>query len=128
MPAAALHLDTNSLIYYVGGGDDEVIRHVEEWLNEGRSIHVSAMAWAEFQCGPLLPAENAAAQDFLHSVVPITLELAAEGGRLFHETGRRPRSLADCIIAATAIRERAALATSDRTDFEPFIPHGLQLL
>ena len=125
--SSAIHLDTNFLIYYVGGGDDEVIRRVEEWLLEGRAIHVSAMAWAEFQCGPLLPEENAAAAELLHSVLPVTVELAMEAGRLFQETGRRSRSLADCLIAATAIRDHAALATVNRPDFELFAPHGLEL-
>ena len=112
----------------MGGGDDEVIRRVEEWLLEGHAIHLSAMAWAEFQCGPLLPEENAVAQALLHSVLPITSELATEAGRLFRETGRRSRSLADCLIAATAMREDAHLATDNRDDFEPFCAHGLKLI
>lgn len=127
MPSA-VHLDTNFLIHYVGGGNEHVIPKVEQWLREGLAIHTSAMAWAEFQCGPLLPEENAAAAELLHSILPVTLELAAQAGRLFQETGRRSRSLADCLIAATAMRARAALATLNRSDFEPFIPHGLQLL
>lgn len=123
-----IHLDTNFLIYYVGGGDEEVIRKVEAWLLDGRAIHASAMAWAEFQCGPLVPEENAAAQEILPSVLPVTVELATEAGRLFQETGRRSRSLADCLIAATAIHDHAALASNNRADFEPFVAHGLQLL
>jgi len=123
-----IHLDTNFLIHYIGGGDGEVIRKVEDWLMEGVAIHVSAMAWAEFQCGPLQAGENATALELLHSVLPVTCELAVEAGRLFQATGRRSRSLADCLIAATAISGHVPLATNNRSDFEPFIPHGLQIL
>jgi predicted nucleic acid-binding protein len=58
-------------------------------------------------------------------VLPVTAELATEAGRLFLETGRRSRSLPDCIIAAAAIRDQAALATVNRSAFEPFVAHGL---
>ncbi|MDD5262528.1 MAG: PIN domain-containing protein [Methylacidiphilales bacterium] len=127
MPAE-IHLDTNFLIYYIGGGDDAVVRKVEGWLTEGRAIYASAMAWAEFQCGPLTPQEHSVALDLIHSVLPVTVETATEAGRIFQETGRRSRSLADCIIAATAIRNSARLATSNRADFEPFLQHGLKLV
>lgn len=126
--SAVVHLDTNFLIYYVGGGDDVVIQKVEDWLLEGKLIHVSAMAWAEFQCGPLLPEEHAAAAEILHAVLPVTAELATEAGRLFQETGRRSRSLPDCLIAAAAIRDRAPLATVNRTDFDALVSHGLEIL
>lgn len=126
--ATLVHLDTNFLIYFVGGGNEEVIENVERWLREGAAIHVSAMAWAEFQCGPLLPEEKASAINLLRSILPTTGDIAVEAGRLFHETGRRSRSLADCLIAATAIRDQAELATVNRPDFEPMVPHGLRLL
>lgn len=127
MPSA-IHLDTNYLIYYAGGGDPQVIESVEKWLLEGRALHISAMAWAEFQCGPLTLEENAMALNLIHSVLPVTVELATEGGQLFQQTGRRSRSLPDCIIAATAIRDHAALASVNRADFDPLVSHGLQLL
>ena len=123
-----VHLDTNFLINYVGGGEEELVQRVEGWLTEGRTLHCSAIAWAEFQCGPLLPEESLAAEGVLHSVLPVTAELAVEAARLFRETGRRSRSLADCLIAATALREGAALATHNRDDFAFFLPHGLELV
>lgn len=112
--ACAVHLDTNLLIHYVGGGDQEMIRKVELWLREGNTLHASAVARAEFQCGPLLPDEQAMAAELLRPVFPITTELAVEAGRLFHETGRRSRSLADWLLTATAIAARAPLATIPR--------------
>jgi predicted nucleic acid-binding protein len=54
----------------------------------------------------------------------VDAELAAD---LFNQTGRRSRSLADCMIAAVAIRCRADLATINSSDFQPFIQHGLNL-
>ncbi len=127
MPSA-IHLDTNYLIYYAGGGDAHVIASVDQWLLEGRALHISAMAWAEFQCGPLTPEENEIARDLIHSVVPVTVEMATEAGQLFQKTGRRSRSLPDCIIAATALRDGASVASVNKDDFKPFLAHGLTLI
>jgi len=125
---APVHLDTNYLIAFAGDASADVVASVERWILEDQKFCCSAMAWAEFLCGPVLPEEIAALETLLHSVVPVTPELAADSARLFHETGRRSRSLPDCIIAATAIAARAPLATHNRADFEPFRTHGLDLL
>jgi predicted nucleic acid-binding protein len=125
--AASIHLDTNFLIYYVGGGNEGIIQQVEQWILEGNAICVSAMAWAEFLCGPLPAEEQVIAEDLLHEIFPISAAVAVTAGKLFRETGRRSRSLPDCLIAATAILERSPLATNNRDDFEIFLPLGLQL-
>ena len=52
---------------------------------------------------------------------------AVLAARLFNRTGRRSRSLADCMIAAVAIRCGAKLATINAADFQPFTAHGLLL-
>ena len=52
---------------------------------------------------------------------------AEKAARLFNLTGRRSKSYADCCIAAVAIRLGAPLATSNRDDFTPMVPHGLIL-
>jgi predicted nucleic acid-binding protein len=127
MPSAPIHLDTNYLIYYASGGRDDVVERVEAWLREGRMVYVSAMAWAEFLCGPLTVREHDLAHDMIHGVIPIALETGNLAGWLFSVTGRRPRSLADCLIAACAMEAKAALATANRADFEPFVAHGLRL-
>ena len=90
-------------------------------------MYVGAMAWAEFQCGPLTVPEHDLAHGMVHGVIPITLETGNRAGWLFARTGRRPRSLADCLIAACAMDAQAALATSNGADFEPFVAHGLML-
>lgn len=121
-------LDTNYLIAYAGEADAGVVAQVDEWILGGKKLHCSAIAWAEFLCGPVLEEEVRAMASLLADIIPVTPDLAAEGARLFRETGRRSRSLADCIIAATAIHAREPLATLNRADFEPFLAHGLELV
>jgi predicted nucleic acid-binding protein len=47
---------------------------------------------------------------------------------LFNQTGRRRGSRFDCLIAATAVLAQADFATQNRSDFAPFISHGLKLV
>jgi len=128
METPPIHLDTNYLVYFTNGGEETAILQVETWLREDRKLFVSAMAWAEFQCGPLGIREHEMAHDVIHGVIPLTREIANRAGFLFQVTGRRSRSLPDCIIAATAIDEAVPLATMNRDDFAAFVPHGLVLL
>jgi predicted nucleic acid-binding protein len=46
---------------------------------------------------------------------------------LFNQAGRRRGSLIDCMIAATAIRVGAALATSNPADFRKLQAGGLTI-
>lgn len=128
MPVSTIHLDTNYLVYYINSDNEEIIERVKTWLRDGTKIYLSAMVWAEFQCGPLSVREHDLAHDVVHGVLPLTLELGNSAGFLFRATGRRSQSLADCIIAATAIGERVPLATLNRSDFEPFAAHGLTFI
>ena len=52
---------------------------------------------------------------------------AEKAAQLFNLTGRRSRSLADCMIAAVAIRSGAKMATINAAHFQPFLAHGLVL-
>jgi predicted nucleic acid-binding protein len=121
-----IHFDTNLLIQAVVAGS---VAHEKfrGWTQAQEVCNASSIAWAEFLCGPLdAPAEAIARQIFPHPE-PFLSADAALAARLFNQTGRRSRSLADCMIAAVAIRSGAKLATSNTADFQPFQPHGLIL-
>jgi len=88
---------------------------------------MSAIAWAEFLCGPPPFGLDEAVRDLVRDVVPVAASHAERAATLFNAGGRRTRSLADCVIAAVAIEAGAALATSNIQDFRRFVPHGLRL-
>lgn len=120
-----IHLDTNFLIRALvpGTPQDESL---QKWLGSGEVVGISTVSWAEFLCGPLLEhqAELAAA---VTERLPVVEEDAAVAAKLFNATGRRPRSLADCLIAAAALRYAAPLATTNLSDFRRFKKMGLRL-
>jgi predicted nucleic acid-binding protein len=59
---------------------------------------------------------------------PFTASNARKAAELFNSTGRRSRTLADCQIAAKALRLGAQLATANQSDFAPFAPFGLTVI
>jgi predicted nucleic acid-binding protein len=125
--AAGLHLDTNYLIF---GLDPAHPAHkrLRAWLAAGETLAISAMAWAEFRCGPLTPEVLAAWEALIAGrVVPLDRAIAERASDLFNLTGRRTRSLPDCLVAATAMRSGARLATLNRADFAPMVKLGLVL-
>ena len=122
-----VHLDTSFLIRALvpGTGEDRCLR---EWLATDVTIEMSVVGWAEFLCGPVDEHQTRLARQLLRPPVPIVDEDAQVGARLFSQTGRRRGSLADCLLAASAIRAGAAFATSNLSDFKRFGPHGLMLI
>ena len=119
-------LDTSFLIrsLVAGSAQDRQLRH---WLADKEPIGISSIAWAEFLSGPVQPAEIPAVTRFVTVRVAFDEEDALLAAQLFNGSGRRRGSLADCMIAATAIRARAALATSNVADFHRFCAAGLAL-
>lgn len=127
--ATVIHLDTNCLIA-LGNASSPTGSALLKRLADGGSLRVSIMAWAEFQCGGpggLRPEEDAAARAAVDGVLPPTEVEAEFAARLFNATGRRSRSLPDCLIAACAIQAGAPLATENTADFQLFLEHGLRL-
>lgn len=121
-----IHLDTNYLIGAVTPGSLESAP-LQVWLSAGEIVNVCSIAWAEFLCGPLSNASAATARAFVPTPEPFLPEDAEIAADLYNATARRKGSLADCMIAAAAIRHNADLATANRSDFKRFVHHGLKL-
>lgn len=127
MKAEVIHLDTGFLIRALihGSAEDTELRR---WLIEKRPIEMSAVAWAEFLCGPINRATSSLASSIVRRQVPFTDATAQLAAKLFNDSGRRRGSMIDCMIAATAIAEAAALATTNPRDFSRFEPLGVETL
>lgn len=122
-----LHLDTNLLIDIVTAGSPHVAV-VRRWLSEGRKLATSAIAWSEFCNGPHSKEQKDAVFAILEKrVTDFTWHQAEEASRLFHRTGRKRGSHADCMIAAAAMAAHVPVATRNIKDFERFVPYGLKL-
>ena len=121
-----VHLDTNFLISAIQPGSPEDAK-LNLWLSGGESLGISSVTWAEFFAGPLSKTDEQVARQMFKKVEGLSGTDAEIAGRLFNQTGRRSRSLPDCMIAAVAIRCGAKLATLNTSDFQPFVTHGLSL-
>ena len=123
----SIHLDTSFLIHALVPGAEESGR-LGGWIEDGQPLVMSTLAWCEFLCGPVDSEGAALALRIVRRHAPVGLAEANEGARLFNNTGRRRGSLADCLVAATALTAGAPLATSNPRDFARFEPHGPTLL
>ena len=121
-----IHLDSN-FIAAVGNEGSSEARMFARWIVAGNTLAVSAMAWAEFLCGPSPEQTLPGITALLGESVPVTTEDASHAARLFNATGRRRGSLADCIIAAVATRSAAEIATNDMAHFRRFAEFGLRI-
>lgn len=121
-----IHLDTNFLI--LGLVPNSVAEaKLRTWRRAGEALGISSISWSEFLCGPLTSTEEALAQRLFPAPEPFLTSDAHKAAELFNATGRRSRSLADCQIAAVALRCNAWLATNNISDFALFQNYGLNL-
>jgi predicted nucleic acid-binding protein len=97
------------------------------WIRGGVPLGISAVSWAEFLCGPVSASDGKLAAAIVGEPVAFAAGDSALAARLFELGGRRRGSLADCMIAATALRVGASLATADRADFRRFEAAGLRI-
>lgn len=119
-----IHLDTSFLIRALAQGTPED-RSLRRWIANGEQLAISAVAWAEFRCGPLTSAELATVGAMIGNHPAFTKDDAETAARLFNETGRRRGSLIDCMIAAAALADDAPVATANRADFERLQSFGV---
>jgi predicted nucleic acid-binding protein len=122
-----IHLDTSFLIQAFVPGTSSAVR-MESWLAKNEEIGISSIAWSEFLCGPLTPQDLLLSKNLFTSIEPFLDSDAEESAELFNLTGRRSRSLADCQIAAVALRCDAQIATANTKDFLVFQAHGLMMV
>jgi len=116
-PSRHVHLDTSFLIRALVPSSPQD-RRLRAWLREGRPLAMSAVAWAEFRCGPATPEHLQLAARVVGEILPFTSDEAELAAALFNASGRKRGSLLDCMIAATARGHRAVVATENREDFE----------
>jgi predicted nucleic acid-binding protein len=123
-----IQLDTNVLIALADASDP----HRESALrlmDRQPTASVSSLAWWEFVCGPVSADGSSLVERLLTGgILPFGQIHSQEAARLFNAVGRARRFKFDSLIAASAIVAGAELATMNREDFEPFVPHGLKLL
>lgn len=89
---------------------------------------MSAVAWAEFLCGPVEAGEVDLASGILQRIEPFTADDGALAAHLFNRSGRRRGTLADCMIAAAAISGGAPLATANPRDFQRLGSESLRIV
>src|SRR5438552_13350457 len=120
-----IHLDTGFLIGALRRGSVED-RRLREWLAQGEPIGMSVVSWTEFLCGPVETPDVELASRIVNEPITLMARDAGIAADLFNVGGRRRGSLNDCMIAATAIRGAATLATTNLIDFRRFVPAGLR--
>ncbi len=121
-----IHLDTSFLIQALKPGSPED-RKLRIWIEEGETLVMSTVAWAEFLCGPLDRSEMELATEIVGQRRDFMPKHATIAARLFNESGRRRGSLIDCMIAATALVDGAPIATANVADFRRFEDSGLMM-
>jgi predicted nucleic acid-binding protein len=122
-----IHLDTSFLIRALARHSLEDLK-LREWLLGGISLGISSICWAEFLCGPVEPRHVELAARIVQDRVPFVAEDAELSARLYNLSGRRRGSLIDCMIAATALRVGASLATGNPADFRRLEAAGLRIV
>jgi predicted nucleic acid-binding protein len=122
-----IHLDTGFLISALRRGSAED-RRLREWLAQGQPIGISTVGWTEFLCGPVDGHDVELAARVVEEPVAVLAGDAGVAAKLFNPAGRRRGSLNDCMIAATALRVGASVATTNLADFRRFESAGLRVM
>ena len=121
-----IHLDTSFLIRALKPGTPEEAK-LRKLAGRREVLIMSSVAWAEFLCGPLGGADRASAERIVQRLQDFTPAHAEVAARLFNESGRRRSMIPDCMIAAAALADGAAIATSNAAHFRRFAAAGLKI-
>ena len=121
-----IHLDTSFLIRALAPGSQEDAQ-LRGWMRANEPLGMSTIAWAEFLCGPVDETALSLASVVVGRYSRFSQDMAVIAARLFDDSGRRRGTMVDCMIAATALAEQAAVATSNPDDFSRFEQFGLRL-
>lgn len=116
MDASLIHLDTGFAIRALKGDTPED-KQFNEGVLSGVRLGISAVAWSEFLCCPLGENHPALIKTVVGQPEPFTEADAKLAAEFFNLAGRRRGHLTDCMIAATAARLGAKLATTNPFDF-----------
>ncbi|MEO8681896.1 MAG: type II toxin-antitoxin system VapC family toxin [Vicinamibacterales bacterium] len=111
-----IHLDTSFLIRALVP-DSREDAQLRDWLTTETPLAISAVAWAEFLCGPLSAQDLSLAAAVVGEAVPLTADHAVRAAELYNAAGRKRGTFVDCLIAAVAVEEEAVLATANPKDF-----------
>ena len=122
-----IHLDTSFLIHALVPSSS-ADKRLRKWLRADDDLAISSIAWSEFLCGPVGTTDVEAVAAMFRQIVSYTRADAEVAARLFNVGGRRRGTLADCMIAAVAIRAGASLATTNPGDFERFTSESLTIV
>lgn len=122
-----IHLDTSFLIRALRPESPEGHK-LRRWIHERRPLAMSSVAWAEFLCGPLTRSDLEAATRVIGRCREFGADDAATAADLFNQSGRRRGSLTDCMIAAAALSDGAAVATANTEHFLRFQNSGLTIV
>ncbi len=123
-----IFLDTNFLIRCLIKESEEA-KKVLMWLNNEDSLATSCMCWYEFLCCPVTQRQSSLVLSILdNQIYDLTAHTSQIAAQLWNAAGRNRGLKIDVLIAASALEHNALLATSNISDFEPFVPFGLKLV
>src|ERR1700683_2495419 len=99
MAQEVVHLDTSFLIRALKADSSESAL-MAGMLQDGIHLGISAIAWAEFFCGPLNNTQRELSVQLVGEPETLLAEDSVLAANFFNQTGRRRGTLLDCMIAA----------------------------
>lgn len=120
--------DSSAWIEYLRGTESDTHLQLRELVTNGGRVATTDLVLLEVLAGAQTPDRLDRWQsllyacEYLRSTTPSDYEAGAQIYRACRRGGETIRALSDCVIAAVAMRCRAAILTKDR-DFEAIARH-----